>query len=119
VVVGVGVFAGVQVSNGALYFFNETSDLRGSVFLKVFDLARWWDLNYSSVLVRASVGAEWRFERVEGALLDYALFWEDCSYCDPASPPPVKNRGPLYEDLSRRSSPCRRPPPPRLPGGGG
>ena len=34
------VFAGVQVSNGALYFFNETSDLRGSVFLKVFDLAR-------------------------------------------------------------------------------
>jgi hypothetical protein len=50
------VFAGVQVSNGALYFFNETSDLRGSVHLKVFDLARWWDLNYSSVLVRASVG---------------------------------------------------------------
>ncbi len=29
----VAVFAGVQVSNGALYFFNETSDLRGSVFL--------------------------------------------------------------------------------------
>jgi len=42
----VAVFAGVQVSNGALFFFNETSDLRGSVFLKVFDLARWWDLNY-------------------------------------------------------------------------
>jgi hypothetical protein len=61
----VAVFAGVQVSNGALYFFNETSDLRGSVFLKVFDLARWWDLNYS-VLVRASVGVEWRFERVGG-----------------------------------------------------
>ena len=96
------VFAGVQVSNGALYFFNETSDLRGSVFLKVFDLARWWDLNYSSVLVRASVGAEWRFERVEGALLDYALFWEDCSYCDSASPPPVENQGTLYEDLILR-----------------
>jgi hypothetical protein len=96
------VLAGVQVSNGALYFFNETSDLRGSVHLKVFDLARWWDLNYSSVLVRASVGAEWRFERVEGALLDYALFWEDCSYCDSASPPPVKNRNTLYEDLILR-----------------
>jgi hypothetical protein len=98
----VAVFAGVQVSNGALYFFNETSDLRGSVFLKVFDLARWWDLNYSSVLVRASVGAEWRFERVEGALLDYVLFWEDCSYCDSVSPPPVKNRNTLYEDLILR-----------------
>jgi hypothetical protein len=70
----VAVFAGVQVSNGALFFFNETSDLRGSVFLKVFDLARWWDLNYSSVLVRASVGAEWRFERVEGALLTMLCF---------------------------------------------
>ncbi|MFZ8837685.1 MAG: hypothetical protein ACO2PM_01870 [Pyrobaculum sp.] len=98
----VAVFAGVQVSNGALYFFNETSDLRGSVYLKVFDLARWWDLNYSSVLVRASVGAEWRFERVEGALLDYALFWEDCSRCDSDSPPPVKNRDTLYEDLILR-----------------
>jgi hypothetical protein len=39
---------------------------------------------------------------VEGALLDYALFWEDCSYCDSASPPPVKNRGTLYEDLILR-----------------
>ena len=54
------------------------------------------------MLVRASVGAEWRFERVDGALLDYALFWEDCSYCDSDSPPPVKNRGTLYEDLILR-----------------
>ncbi len=96
------VWGGVYVSNGAVYVYNETSDLRGSVFLKVFDLARWWDLNYSSVLVRASVGAEWRFNRVEGALLDYALFWEDCSYCDSASPPRVKNRDTLYEDLILR-----------------
>jgi len=35
-------------------------------------------------------------------LLDYALFWEDCSYCDSASPPPVKNQGALYEDLILR-----------------
>jgi hypothetical protein len=65
-------------------------------------LSRFWRGFYSSVLVRASVGAEWRFERVEGALLDYALFWEDCSYCDSGSPPPVKNRNTLYEDLILR-----------------
>ena len=35
-------------------------------------------------------------------MLDYALFWEDCSYCDSASPPPVKNQGALYEDLILR-----------------
>jgi len=87
------------------YFYNNTADLRGSgVFVKVFDLAYWWDLNFSSVLVVASPGAEWRFDRVEGAVLDYAVFWEDCSYCDSDAPPPVKNRNTLYEDLILRVS---------------
>jgi len=36
--------------------------------------------------------------------LDYAVFWEDCSYCDSDEPPPVKNRGTLYEDLILRVS---------------
>lgn len=91
-------------SNSAVYVYNETSDLRGSVYLKIFDLASWWDLNYSSVLVRASAGAEWRFDRIDGALLDYALFWEDCSHCDSAAPPPEVNRGTLYEDLILRAT---------------
>jgi len=87
------------------YFYNNTADLRSSgVFVKVFDLAYWWDLNFSSVLVVASPGAEWRFDRVEGAVLDYAVFWEDCSYCDSDAPPPVKNRNTLYEDLILRVS---------------
>jgi len=96
------VFGGVYVSNGAVYISNETSDLRGSVYLKVFDLAHWWELNYSSVLVVASVGAEWRFDCIHGALFDYALFWEDCTNCDSALPPPVKNRGTIYGDLVLR-----------------
>ncbi|MEM3836187.1 hypothetical protein [Pyrobaculum sp.] len=66
--------------------------------MKVFDLQRWWDAGYSRVLVRASVGAEWAFERVEGSVLDFALFWEDCTSCDSAEPPPVKNVNTIYED---------------------
>lgn len=48
--------------------------------------------------VKASVGAEWIFERINGSVLDFALFWEDCSWCDSDEPPLVKNVGTLYED---------------------
>ena len=92
----------LALQRAKLFIVNDTSDLRGDVYLKIFDLSYWWDRGYSSVLVKASVGAEWRFERVDGALLDYALFWEDCSYCDSNWPPPVKNQGTLYEDLILR-----------------
>ncbi|MEM1692463.1 MAG: hypothetical protein QXK45_07310, partial [Thermofilaceae archaeon] len=85
-------------TNGLVLSGNNTGDYRGSYYLKVFDLQRWWDLGYSQVLVRASVGAEWTFERVEGSVLDFALFWEDCTSCDSGEPPPVKNVNTLYED---------------------
>lgn len=94
---GVVVLGNVE-TNGLVLVSNDTGDYRGVYFLKVFDLQRWWDLGYSEVLVRASVGAEWRFQRVNGSVLDFALFWEDCSWCDSGEPPPVKNVGTLYED---------------------
>ena len=90
---------GVNVdTNGLVLSANDTGDYRGSYYLKVFDLQRWWDAGYSQVTVKASVGAEWTFGRINGSVLDFALFWEDCTSCDSDAPPPVKNVGTLYED---------------------
>ncbi len=95
----VGLVLGFYVdTDGVLLLSNDTVDYRGTYYLKVFDLQRWWDAGYSRVLVRASVGAEWVFERVEGSVVDFALFWEDCTWCDSGEPPPVKNRNTIYED---------------------
>ena len=94
-----GLVLGFYVdTDGVLLLVNDTADYRGSYYLKVFDLQRWWDAGYSRVLVRASVGAGWVFERVNGSVVDFALFWEDCTWCDSDEPPPVKNRGTIYED---------------------
>jgi len=90
----VGLVLGFYVdSNGVLLFLNDTVDYRGIYYLKVFDLQRWWDAGYSQVLVRASVGAEWVFEKINGSVVDFALFWEDCAWCDSDEP------GGLFEGL--------------------
>ncbi|MCU7788791.1 hypothetical protein ODS41_12790 [Pyrobaculum sp. 3827-6] len=73
VLAGVFVLGGNVETNGAVFVGNDTGDYRGVYYLKVFDLQRWWDLGYSEVLVRASVGAEWRFSRINGSVLDFVL----------------------------------------------
>ena len=79
------LYAGVEVTGTktAVYYTNNTQDLRPSISLKVFDVTNYWKKGYSSVTVYVNPSmASFTLSAPSNAFADFLLAWEDCRSCD-------------------------------------
>jgi hypothetical protein len=73
-----------SVSNAVFVSGSDNRDLRGQgIWAKVVDLKKnYWDRGYASVTLSPNGVAQFTFTPIPDAVMDYAVFWEDCTSCD-------------------------------------
>lgn len=76
--------ATLSVTNAIYVQGSDTRDLRkDGIWAKVVNLKKFWDAGYTSVTLTPNGVSQYAFKPIPDVIMDYVVFWEDCTSCDP------------------------------------